>query len=129
MDRKCGGYHTGECSFGAAVGGAEGLRASQMGKKPWHICQGINSLVASGHALDVVSATWAAENTFSSNILLGSTMSFSSRLLSYVCSGMFFYFLTAFRECNPKPLFLSEMKSIITSLLSFLKKSTYADSC
>lgn len=59
-----------------------GLRASQIAKTPCVyarcICQGINSLVASGHALGVVSATWAAENTtLGSDKVLGSTISFS----------------------------------------------------
>lgn len=100
----------------------EGRVCSQMAKKPRHMCQGINCFVASGHALGVVSATWAAENTiFSSDTLLGSTMSFSSRPLSSLCLGVFFYFLTAFRGCYPKPLLLSEIKSIIISLLSVKK--------
>lgn len=117
MDRKCGAgrYQTGVCSFGAAVGAAGGLRASQMAKSFWCICQGSNSLVASGHAQGVVSAIWAAENTtFGSDMLLGGIMSFLSRPLSPVCLGVFLHLPTALRGCYPKPLLLSEVKSIIT---------------
>lgn len=42
---------------------------------------------------------------------------------------LFCCFLTAFRGCYPKPLLISKIKNIITSLLSVKKNPTYANSC